>query len=63
LSGEGISISKGLSTMMACEPEILEQEQKFLGLIGRVARFSMSASGYPIFYTDDNARIVTGDLP
>ena len=63
LSGEGMSISKGLSTMMACEPDILEQEQKFLSMIGRVSRFSISAGGYPIFYTDDNARIVTGDLP
>lgn len=45
LSGEGLSIGQAASTMMACEPKLMEQERRFLDILQQVQRFEISAAG------------------
>ena len=45
LTGEGLSIAKSMTTMMACDEPIMEQEQLFLELLRQVSRFSIGADG------------------
>jgi heat shock protein HslJ len=59
LTGEGISVGKGMSSMMACEPEIMKQEQLFMELLERVSRFSIDANGALILFSDRDRTIVT----
>ena len=59
LTGEGLSVGKGMSSMMACEPDIMKQEQLFMALLDRVSRFSIDADGALILHSDRDRTIVT----
>jgi heat shock protein HslJ len=59
LTGEGLSISKGMSSMMACEEPVMKQEQLFLELLERVSRFSIAADGALILHSDGDRTIIT----
>lgn len=52
LSGEGLSISSPGSTMKACAPSLMEQEQRVLTALAAVQRFDISADGALILYGD-----------
>lgn len=45
LTGEGLSFSRLASTMMACPPALMQQEQAFLSLLQDVIRFELSDEG------------------
>lgn len=45
LSGEGLSISQAASTMMACAESLMNQEQKFLKILGAVSNFDIDDTG------------------
>jgi heat shock protein HslJ len=57
LTGEGLTFSKGMSTMMACPPEIMQQEQEFLGLLEKIKRFSIGPGGALVLEADDGRTI------
>lgn len=57
LTGEGLTFSKGMSTMMACPPEIMDQEQTFLGLLEKITRFSIGPGGALVLEADDGRTI------
>jgi heat shock protein HslJ len=59
LTGEGLSISKGMSSMMACEEPIMRQVQTFLELLARVSRFSITSDGALVLHSDGDRTIVT----
>lgn len=51
LSGEGLSISKTASTLMACTPALMAQERQFHEILSRTARFTFSTDGALILET------------
>ena len=57
LTGEGLTISKGFTTMMACEPPLMSQEQVFLEALSKVQRFEMGPNGTLILHTSDRRTI------
>ena len=57
LSGEGLAISKGFTTMMACEPPLMQQEQVFLEVLSKVQRFETGPDGTLILHTGDSRTI------
>jgi heat shock protein HslJ len=59
MTGEGLSISRGMSSMMACEEPVMRQEQIFLELLERVSRFSIASDGALILHSDGDRTIVT----
>jgi heat shock protein HslJ len=57
LTGEGLRIEKAMSSMMACEPPVMAQEQLFLDLLQSVSRFSIQANGNLVLHTKDDRSI------
>jgi len=58
LTGEGLSVSsKTAMTMMACVPELMQQESRFMQLLSQVRRFRLSADGALILEADDGGTI------
>lgn len=57
ITGEGLSIGKGMSSMMACEDPVMKQEQLFLELLERVSRFSIAADSNLTLHTDQDRTI------
>jgi heat shock protein HslJ len=57
ITGEGLSIGKGMSSMMACEEPVMKQEQLFLELLERVSRFSIAADGTLTLHTNQDRTI------
>ena len=57
ISGEGLTISKPASTMMACEPALMQQEQLFFELLGQVRRFTIDQSGALVLHAADGRTI------
>ncbi len=57
LTGEGLSISKPASTMMACAPSLMEQERLFLGMLAQVRRFTIDATGALVLHAADGRTI------
>ena len=59
LTGEGLTLSPGGSTMMACEQALMDQEQKFLATFETVSRFESLADGrLRLLDVDGNAALV-----
>jgi heat shock protein HslJ len=58
LSGEGLTIGKGMSSMMACEERVMQQEQSFLAAMQSVARFSRPSDRVLVLHTNDDRTIV-----
>jgi heat shock protein HslJ/uncharacterized lipoprotein YbaY len=57
LTGEGLTLSKGCTTMMACDPPLMNQEQTFLDMLSKVQRFEMGPDGTLILHTGDSRTI------
>jgi len=45
LHGEHLTFSAPASTLMACPPALMEQEQRFLNMLGKITRWDFSATG------------------
>jgi heat shock protein HslJ/membrane-bound inhibitor of C-type lysozyme len=45
LTGEGLTISPGASTRMACAEALMDQESRFFAAMAEVARFDLDATG------------------
>jgi heat shock protein HslJ len=58
LSGEGLSVEKGQSTLMACSPALDDQERQFLRLLGAVQRFDITDDGALVLHAADGETIV-----
>ena len=58
LSGEGLTFGPAISTKMACQQPLMGQETRFLELLGRVARFEITADGALRLVADDGQAIV-----
>jgi len=58
LSAEGLTLGRMVTTKMACAPALMQQEQRFLGLLAQVRRFEISADGALVLVAADGRRIV-----
>mgnify|MGYP001165993509 FL=1 len=58
LTGEGLTLGRMLTTKMACAPALMQQEQRFLGLLAQVRRFEIAADGGLALIAADGHRIV-----
>ena len=52
LSGEGLSVQQAATTMKACEPALMEQEQTVLQVLQGVQRFDINDAGELVLYSD-----------
>jgi len=59
LTGEGLTLSPGASTRMACAAALMEQEQRFLAALEEVARFDVDATGALLLLAADGRVMVT----
>lgn len=57
LSGEGLGVSRLASTKMACAEELMDQEQRFLQLLGQTQRFDIDDDGALILHAEDGRTI------
>lgn len=57
LTGEGLTISDLGSTMMMCEPTVVDQERLFLGVMGEVNRFEIKPNGALVLHGKDSNAI------
>ena len=62
LAGEGLTFGPAISTKMACPQPAMDQETRFLQILGRVARFEIMADGALRLLTDDGQAIVARRL-
>ncbi len=58
LTGESLTIGATATTMMNCEPSLMEQEQRFLDILQRVQRFDIGDTG-ALVLLDDRGRKIT----
>jgi heat shock protein HslJ/membrane-bound inhibitor of C-type lysozyme len=58
LTGEGLSIVGGASTMMACEPALMGQERRFLDALAAVTRFEIAPDGALVLAAGDRPKLV-----
>jgi heat shock protein HslJ len=56
-TGNGISFGAMISTKMACEGDVMEREQAYLDLLGRVSSFEVRNNAELILSADDGKRI------
>ncbi|MCZ2096154.1 MAG: META domain-containing protein [Anaerolineae bacterium] len=57
LTGEGLTISKPASTMMACAPALMQQERLFFDLLAQVRRFTVDPTGALVLHAADGGTI------
>lgn len=57
LSGEGLSISSITTTLMACEPPLMQQEANFLKHLANITRFDITNYGQLILVTSQGETI------
>lgn len=58
LSGEGLGIGDLASTMMACTPARMDQEETFHSLLRAVYRFDIDASGALVLHAPDGRTLI-----
>jgi heat shock protein HslJ/membrane-bound inhibitor of C-type lysozyme len=58
LTGEGLSITGGASTMMACEPSLMAQERRFLDALAAITRFEIAPDGALVLLAADRPRLI-----
>jgi heat shock protein HslJ/uncharacterized lipoprotein YbaY len=58
LTGEGLSISRAVGTLMACAPALMDQERKFFDTLAKASGFSIDPTGALILTTPDGGRIL-----
>jgi heat shock protein HslJ len=63
LTGEGLSIAGGASTMMACEPGLMEQERRFLDALDAISRFEIAPDGALVLLADDRPKLIARRSP
>lgn len=56
-TGNSISFGAMISTKMACDGAIMEREQAYLDLLGRVSSYELRNNAELILYADDGKRI------
>jgi heat shock protein HslJ len=59
LTGEGLTLSPGGATMMACDTGLMEQEQKFLAALEQVSRFESLPDGALRLVDVEGATVLT----
>lgn len=57
LTGEGLTVSPITTTLMACEPSLMEQEANFLKHLANVSRFDITEDGQLILHTSQGQNI------
>lgn len=57
LTGETLTVSKAASTMMACPDALMDQEKRFLDVLGSVRRFDLRPDGALVLQADDRRTI------
>jgi heat shock protein HslJ/membrane-bound inhibitor of C-type lysozyme len=57
LTGEGLGIGQTGTTRMACAPELMQQEARFLDILQKVQRFEIAADGALVLASGDGRRI------
>lgn len=57
VTGEGLGISRLASTMMACQPEVLAQERRFMGSLEQVRSADFNADGALVLTTTEGGTI------
>lgn len=57
LTGEGLGIGRAGTTRMACAPELMQQEARFLDILQKVQRFEIAADGALVLASGDGRRI------
>lgn len=63
LTGEGLSIGTITTTLMACDPALMEQEASFLKYLASVERFDINDSGQLVLYTSQGASLLAKPEP
>lgn len=63
LTGEGLSFSREMSSMMACEQPLMDQEQSFHAALERVSRFSITPDGGLVLHAGGNQVITARKTP
>jgi heat shock protein HslJ len=58
LTGEGLRLGPVVATKRACEPAVMQQETRFLSVLGRIARFEVPSAGELRLVTDGTDVIV-----
>jgi heat shock protein HslJ len=58
LTGEGLTFGHAASTMMACEPLLMEQERRFFDALAGVRRFEVAPDGALVLLADDGPKLV-----
>ena len=58
LTGESLTIGATATTMMSCEPSLMEQERRFLEILQRVRTFDVTDTG-ALVLRDDLGRGIT----
>ncbi len=63
LTGEGLTVSaKTAMTLMACVPELMQQERRFMQLLEQTRRFRFDKAGALILETDGKGRLTARRL-
>ncbi len=57
LSGEGLTVTEGRSTLMACSPALDNQEREFMRLLAAANRFDITDAGAPLLVAGDGETI------
>ena len=57
LSGDALRFEPAAATRMACAPALMEQESRYLGLLGQVVRWRIEPTGALILTTADDATL------
>jgi len=55
LHGEHLTFTAPASTLMACPPALMEQEQRFLNMLGKITRWDFSDKGQLQLWADEGA--------
>lgn len=58
LTGEGLSVDTITTTLMACEPVLMDQEASFLKHLTNITRFNITENGQLVLYTEQGESIV-----
>jgi heat shock protein HslJ len=58
LTGEGLSIAGGASTMMACAPALMEEERRFFEALDAIRRFEIAPDGALVLAADDRPKLI-----
>ena len=58
IEGDKITFEQPFSTMMACEPALMEQERRYFDLLPQIRRFNIADDGALILSAEDGRKII-----